>query len=57
MIIHHMRDGTIRESIDGMVIPASFENVYKLVQVSKKENKNGDSDTSRDFRKEQVLDR
>ena len=56
MIIHHMRDGSIRESIEGMVIPASFENIYKLVQMSKKEHRNGNVDKSRNFREKQVLD-
>lgn len=32
MVIHHMSDGTIRDSIDGMVIPRKFENVYILAR-------------------------
>lgn len=60
MIIHHMSDGTIRNSIEGIVVPTTLEKVYILAKknrASKKENKNGNSNTSRDFRKEQVLDR
>lgn len=60
MIIHHMSDGTIRHSIEGVVIPPTLKNVYILAKkngVIKKENGNGNSNTSRDFRKEQVLDR
>lgn len=60
MIIHHMSDGTIRNSIEGVVIPTTLERVYILAKkngVIKKENRNGNSNTSRDFRKEQVLDR
>lgn len=60
MIIHHMSDGTIRHSIEGVVIPPTLKNVYILAKtgrVKKEEFKNGNSNTSRDFRKEQVLDR
>ena len=54
MIIHHMSDGSIRKSIEGVVIPLSFKNVYTLANKKnlerKKENQNGNSDTSGDFR-------
>ena len=32
MIIHHMSDGSIRDSIDGMVIPKKFESIYILAR-------------------------
>jgi hypothetical protein len=51
MIIHHMRNGSIRESIEGAVVPASFEHIYKLVHVSRKGNQNGDGNTTRDIAK------
>jgi hypothetical protein len=51
MIIHHMRNGSIRESIEGVVVPASFEHIYKLVQMGRKGDRNGDSNTTRDIAK------
>lgn len=32
LVIHHMSDGSIRDSIDGMVIPKKFENIYILAR-------------------------
>ena len=56
MIIHHMRDGSIRDSIEGMIVPVSFENIYKLARMGKKEHRHDNIDTSGNFRKKQVLD-
>lgn len=54
MIIHHMSDGTVRKSIEGVVVPSSFEQVYILAHKKKLERKkeiqNGNSNTSGDFR-------
>lgn len=51
MIIHHMSDGTIRDSIDGVVIPRKFESVYILANKRRrsvyKENTYGNVDTSK----------
>lgn len=47
MIIHHMADGTIRDSIDGVVIPNSFEGIYILVNKRKAACVDDDSDTSK----------
>lgn len=41
MIIHHMADGSVRDSIDEIVIPRKFENVYKIVNSIRKKNQNG----------------
>lgn len=30
MIIHHMNDGTIRQNIEGVVIPREFDKIYAL---------------------------
>jgi hypothetical protein len=57
MIIHHMRDASIRHSIEGMVIPMNFDGVYKMAQMSKREHQNGNSNTSRNFSEKQILDR
>lgn len=53
MIIHHMKNGYVRDSIDGMVIPKTFEQVYILARRAKqnKENDNGNSIKSEDIRK------
>ena len=58
MIIHHMSDGTIRDSIEGCVIPKQLSSVYTLVMSSRlnknlKENdRNGNSNTSGDIGKQ-----
>ena len=46
MIIHHMRDGSIRENIEGVVVPTSFEHIYKLAQMGRKGDQNGNRNTS-----------
>ena len=55
MIIHHMSDGSIRKSIEGLVVPSRFEQVYILAQKKKLERKkefqNGNSDQSRTINK------
>lgn len=55
MIIHHMVDGSIRKNIEGVIVPSNFENVYALArknnQNRKKENRNGDCNTTTNFRK------
>lgn len=30
MIIHHMSDGSIRNNIEGLIIPKSFVTVYEI---------------------------
>lgn len=45
MIIHHMSNGIIKNSIKGSIIPKNFEAVYKLANKRKKENKNGSNET------------
>lgn len=53
MIIHHMADGTIRKSIDGLIVPKSFENIYTLVKKKRnKEHENVNNSKSGDIRKE-----
>lgn len=32
LVIHHMSDGSIRDSVDGMVIPKKFESIYILTR-------------------------
>jgi len=49
MIIHHMSDGTVRKSIEGVIVPITFSNVYKLAQNNKRGNQNGNSNTSGDI--------
>ena len=53
MIIHHMSDGTIRKSVDGVRIPTKFNKVYELAYKNslKEKNKNGNCDTSRNLDK------
>lgn len=48
MIIHHMSDGSVRKSIEGLVVPSRFEQVYILAQKMKrkKELQNGNSGKS-----------
>lgn len=50
MIIHHMRDGTIRESIDGVVVPRKFEKIYEMVN-KRKVKVNGNKDTTRTIKR------
>lgn len=47
MIIHHMVDGSVRDSIDGVVIPNSFEGIYILVNKRKAADVDGNNDTSK----------
>lgn len=47
MIIHHMADGSIRNSIDGIIIPRSFKNTYELANRIKKESSNGNGTKSK----------
>lgn len=55
MIIHHMSDGSVRKSIEGLVIPSRFEQVYILANKKKLERKkelqNGNSGKSRTINK------
>lgn len=53
MIIHHMSDGTIRKSIEGVRIPTKFDSVYALAYKKrvKGEKQNGNSDSSRSINK------
>lgn len=46
MIIHHMADGSTRNSIDGIIIPKSFKNIYNLANKIKKESSNGNGTKS-----------
>ena len=57
MIIHHMSDGSVRDSIEGFVIPKKFEEVYILANKKSKENQNGNSNKSRNIGEKQILDR
>lgn len=50
MIIHHMRDGTIRESIDDVIIPRKFEKIYEMVN-KRKVKVNGNKDTTRTIKR------
>ncbi len=44
MIIHHMKDGTIRKSIDDVVVPRKFEKIYEMANKRKvKVNDNKDA--------------
>lgn len=47
MIIHHMADGSIRKSVEGFIIPKSFEKVYELAN---KKREIVDDSTSRTIR-------
>lgn len=47
MIVHHMADGTIRKTMDGVIVPKNFETVYKLANKRKREFKNVNNDKSR----------
>lgn len=54
MVIHHMSDGSIRDSIDGMVIPRKFENVYILArEIRARRIENGGK--KRVIKEEQIL--
>lgn len=46
MVIHHMADGTVRNSIEGLRIPKSFEGVYKIAN-RRREIKDGNNNKSR----------
>jgi hypothetical protein len=50
MVIHHMVDGTIRHSIDGLIIPKSFVTVYELAN-KRRGIQNGNSNTSGTIKK------
>ena len=50
MIIHHMRDGTIRESIDGVIVPRKFEKIYEMVN-KRKVKVNDNKDTTRTIKR------
>lgn len=52
MIIHHMSDGSIRNNIDGVVIPKSLKKVYEMANIKKKEIQNGNSTKSKTIDKE-----
>ena len=53
MIIHHMSDGTIRQNIEGVVIPRKFDKIYELAYKKRirGENQNGNKDKSSDISK------
>lgn len=53
MIIHHMSDGTIRNSIEGVRIPKRFDKVYELAHKNalKGNSQNGNKDKSSDIKK------
>lgn len=58
MIIHHMSDGSIRNSIEGVVIPSRFENVYRLANNKRRDLKiHGNISKSGNIREKQILDR
>ena len=48
MIIHHMSDGTIRQNIEGVVIPRKFDKIYELAYKKriKGEHQNGNENKS-----------
>ena len=50
MIIHHMRDGTIRESIDDVIIPRKFEKIYEMAN-KRKVKVNDNKDTTRTIKR------
>lgn len=52
MVIHHMADGSIRDSIEGMKIPKSFNKVYEMIYISRKENDSGNSIKIKAIKKE-----
>lgn len=53
MIIHHMSDGTIRENIEGVVIPRRFDKIYELAYKKRirGERQNGNEDKSSNISK------
>lgn len=53
MIIHHMSDGTIRNSIEGVRIPKRFDKVYMIAHKNalKEKNQNGNKDKSSNIKK------
>ena len=53
MIIHHMSDGTVRKSIEGVHIPRQFNKVYELAHKNalKGKSQNGNKDKSSDIKK------
>ena len=54
MVIHHMSDGSIRDSIDGMVIPKKFESIYILArEIRVRRIENGSK--KRTIEEEQIL--
>lgn len=52
MIIHHMSDGSIRKSMDGVIIPRNFEKIYTLANHKKKEIQNGNCIKSKTINKQ-----
>lgn len=58
MIIHHMSDGTIRNSIEGVYIPKRFDKVYMIAHKHslREKNQNDNKDKSYNIKKKQVLD-
>ena len=53
MIIHHMSDGTVRKSIDGVCVPRQLNKVYELAYKKqfKGELQNGNKNKSSDISK------
>ena len=53
MIIHHMSDGTIRQNIEGVVIPRKFDKVYALAYKKRirSGHQNGNKDKSSNISK------
>lgn len=47
MIFHHMADGSVRDSIDGVVIPKNFTNIYELINRRKVAGVDDDGDTGK----------
>lgn len=59
MIIHHMSDGTIRKSVEGVIIPRQMDKVYSLVhrKALKEKKQNDNSNTTGAIHEKQILDR
>lgn len=54
LVIHHMSDGSIRDSVDGMVIPKKFESIYILArEIRVRRIENGSK--KRTIEEEQIL--
>lgn len=54
VIIHHMSDGSVRNSVEGVFIPIQFKEIYELAYTkrNKGEKQDGNCNKSGNFKEE-----